>query len=168
MSENNQNLFFLDELSNYKVATNYSDVRGWEVTDAENRTIGKVEHLLVNKIAERVVYLDIEVDQTLIEDGYNTFQLKASDGVHGFLNKEGDNHLIIPIGMVSLNEELKRVHTSQINYDTFTQARRFNKDAIIAREYELMLLRHYRGGISLETDENDESFYNSKEFDKTF
>jgi predicted RNA-binding protein (virulence factor B family) len=79
-----------------------SDVRGWDVKDANNRTIGKVDHLLVNKIAERVVYLDVEVDELLIEDGHNTYQTKVSDGVHQFLNKDGENHLIIPIGMAIL------------------------------------------------------------------
>jgi hypothetical protein len=41
------------------------------VKDANNRIIGKVDHLLVNKTAERVVYLDVEVDTTVIEEGRN-------------------------------------------------------------------------------------------------
>ena len=86
----NKNLFNLDELSGYTVAMNYSDVRGWEVKDTNNRTIGKVDHLLVNKTANRVVYLDVEVDTTLIEEGYNTYQNPVSEGVHEFLNKEGE------------------------------------------------------------------------------
>jgi hypothetical protein len=67
MTDTNKNLFNLDELSGYKVAKNYNDVRVWDGKDANNRIIGKVDHLLVNKSAERVVYLDIEVDTTLIE-----------------------------------------------------------------------------------------------------
>jgi hypothetical protein len=80
MTDTNKNLFNLDELSGYKVAENYHDVRGWDVKDANNRTIGKVDHLLVNKIAERVVYLDVEVDESLIEDEHNTYQNRASEG----------------------------------------------------------------------------------------
>jgi len=45
MTDTNKNLFNLDELSDYKVANDYSDVRGWQVKDANNRTIGKVDHL---------------------------------------------------------------------------------------------------------------------------
>jgi hypothetical protein len=41
--------------------------------DANNRIIGKVDHLLVNKTAERVVYLDVEVDTTVIEEGHETY-----------------------------------------------------------------------------------------------
>lgn len=167
MSDSNQNLFYLDELSNYKVASGYYDVRGWDVIDVENKTIGKVDHLLVNKADERVVYLDVEVDKDLIKDGYNTYQARAIDGVHGFLNKDGDDHLIVPIGMVRLNREQKRVLSKQINYTTFARARRFNKGTVIDREYELMLFHHYRGDDTIGTIAFNEQFYNQKEFDNS-
>jgi len=128
MTDTNKNLFNLDELSDYKVAEDYSDVRGWNVKDANNRTIGKVDHLLVNKTAERVVYLDVEVDTTLIEEGYNTYQDRVSDGVHEFLNKEGENHLIIPIGMAVIDEENKLVNTNQIDSSTCTECWAFFLD----------------------------------------
>lgn len=165
MSDTNKNLYYLEELSDYKVASNYSDVRGWDVIDADNRIIGKVTNLLVNKKAERVVYLDVEVDKTLIEDSYNTYQVPASDGVHGFINKDGDDHLIVPIGMVSLDEEKKKVLTNQINYTTFTKARRFNKGADIDRDYELILFRQYIGDNTSDMTIIDDKFYNRKEFD---
>lgn len=72
MTITNKNLFNLDDLPDYRVAEIYSDVRGWEVKDANKRSIGKVDHLLVNKTAERVVYLDVEVHDALIKEGYNT------------------------------------------------------------------------------------------------
>jgi hypothetical protein len=165
MSDKNQNLFPLDELTDYKVAVDYSDIRGWDVLDAQNRIIGKVQHLLVNKTAERVVYIDVEVDKSVIEAGYDTYQVKVSEGVHGFINKEGDDHLIIPIGMVSLDIENEKVLTKQINYNTFTQARRFKKDSIVDREYELMLLRHYSGDNDIDITMMDDRFYTRKEFE---
>jgi sporulation protein YlmC with PRC-barrel domain len=108
MSDNNRNLYYLHELSDYKVADHYSDVRGWEVEDIDSRTIGKVENLLVDKNDKRVVYLDVEVDGSVIEDGYKTYNVPANHGVHGFVNKDGDNHIIIPIEMATLDEENKR------------------------------------------------------------
>ncbi|MBN1926572.1 MAG: PRC-barrel domain-containing protein [Prolixibacteraceae bacterium] len=168
MSDNNQDLFPLDELTNYKVADDYSDVRGWDVFDAQNRIVGKVEHLLVSKTAERVVYLDVEVDRSLLEAGYNTFQDKVSKGVHGFINKEGDDHLIVPIGMVSLDTVNKKILTSQIDYNTFTKARRFKIYSIIDREYELMLLRLLIGDNAIDSTILDDRFYNRKEYEKYF
>ncbi|MCO5252324.1 MAG: PRC-barrel domain-containing protein [Candidatus Kapabacteria bacterium] len=168
MTDTNQNLFNLDELSGYKVAENYSDVRGWDVKDANNRTIGKVEHLLVNKTAERVVYLDVEVDTTLIEQGHDTYQDKASEGVHGFLNKDGENHLIIPIGMANLDEENKLVNTNQIDSSTFAKTKRFKKGDVIGFGYELDVVRHYKGDNTFHSSNTVEGFYDREEFNNSF
>jgi len=165
MTDTNKNLFNLDELSDYKVAKDYCDVRGWEVKDANNRTIGKVEHLLVNKFAERVVYLDVEVDKTLIEEGHNTYQTRVSDGVHEFLNKEGENHLIIPIGMAFIDEENKLVTTNQIDSSTFAKTKRFRRGDVIDFSYELDVVRHYKGDGTLQNSNVIEGFYNREEFD---
>ena len=164
MTDTNKNLFNLDELSGYKVAENYNDVRGWDVKDANNRTIGKVDHLLVNKIAERVVYLDVEVDSTLIEEGHNTYQASVSEGVHAFLNKDGENHLIIPIGMANIDEENKLVNTNQIDSSTFAKTKRFKKGDVIDFGYELHVLRHYRGDITIHSSNAIDGFYDREEF----
>ena len=168
MTDTTKNLFNLDELSGYKVAENYSDVRGWYVKDANNRTIGKVDHLLVNKIAERVVYLDVEVDTTLIEEGYNTYQDRVSAGVHEFLNKEGENHLIIPIGMANIDDKNKQVITNQIDRSTFSKAKRFRKGDDIDFGYELNLVRHYKGDNTIHRSNTIDEFYNREEFKNSF
>ena len=164
MTDTNKNLFNLDELSGYKVADDYSDVRGWDVKDANDRIIGKVEHLLVNKIAERVVYLDVEVDEELIEKGHNTYQTKVSDGVHQFLNKDGENHIIIPIGMAYIDDENKQVITNKIDSSTFAKAKRFRKGDVIDFGYELNLVRHYRGDNTIHSSNSVDGFYNREEF----
>lgn len=168
MTDTNKNLFNLDELSGYKVAENYSDVRGWNVKDANNRTIGKVDHLLVNKIAERVVYLDVEVDESLIEEGHNTYQNPVSEGVHQFLNKDGENHLIIPIGMANIDEKNKLVNTNQIDSSTFAKTKRFRKGDDIDFGYELNVVRHYRGDNDIHSSNAVEGFYDREEFNNTF
>lgn len=167
MTDTNKNLFNLDELSGYKVADDYSDVRGWAVKDANDRAIGKVDHLLVNKIAERVVYLDVEVDEALIENGHDTYETRVSDGVHQFLNKDGENHLIIPIGMADIDDENKEVITKQIDSLTFAKAKRFRKGDVLDFDYELNLVRHYRGDDTIQSSDSDE-FYNREEFKNTF
>jgi hypothetical protein len=168
MTVTNKNLFNLDELSGYKVAENYNDVRGWDVKDANNRTIGKVDHLLVNKIAERVVYLDVEVDKTLIEEGYNTYQNSVSAGVHEFLNKDGENHVIIPIGMAMIDQKNSLVTTNQIDSSTFAKAKRFRKGDVIDFAYELNLVRHYRRDKTIHNSNSIDGFYDREEFNNTF
>ncbi len=166
MAGKNKTLYYLDELSDYKVADDYCDVRGWEVKDADNRTIGKVDDLLVNKEAERVVYLDVQVDKSVIEDGHETYSVPAGNGVHEFLDKDGDDHIIIPIGMATLDEESKKVICNEINYKTFTKTSRFSKGTNIDRVYELNVFRFYMpdNQMSDSTIEGD-TFYKRKEFD---
>ena len=165
MTNKNKNLYYLHELSDYKVADEYANVRDWEVIDADKRTIGRVDGMLVNKQAELVVYLDVEVDASLIEAGHQTYATPANECVHEFLNKDGENHLIIPIGMVTLDEYNKKVYTDQINYTTFSKTKRFKKGDEIQKSYELMVLPHYLPAIRFEDESNSgNSFYNRKEF----
>jgi hypothetical protein len=165
MKDKNKNLYYLHELSDYKVADDYADVRDWEVIDADKRTIGKADGLLVNKEAERVVYLDVEVDKSLIEAGHKTYTNSANKGVHEFLNEDGENHLIIPIGMVTLDEDNKKVHSKQIDYTTFAKTKRFKKGDDLERSYELMVLPHYSPDNNFdEESDSDNEFYNRKEF----
>ncbi len=165
MTDKNKNLYYLHELSDYKVADDYADVRDWEVIDADKRTIGNVAGLLVNKQAERVVYLDVEVDASIIAAGHETYATPASKGVHEFLNEDGGNHVIIPIGMVTLDEDNKKVHTNQIDYNTFAQTKRFKKGVELERSYELKVLPGYCPGSQFgEESGSDKQFYDRKEF----
>lgn len=165
MSEKKKNLFYLHELPDYKVADEYEDIRGWVIKDAGNRAIGRVEGLLVNKSEKKVVYLDVKVDQSVIEDGHKTYDVPADNGVHGFMNKEGDDHLIIPIGLARLDIKNREVQTNQIDYLTFAKASRFSKGAAIVPEYELKVYKNYVGRNTHEEDiKIDDDFYQRKEF----
>ncbi len=165
MADNKKILYYLDELSDYKVASDYSDVRGWVVKDAEHRTIGKVDRLLVNKKSERVVYLDVEVDEALIEEGLQPYEIPDQEGAHGFLNKKGENHLILPIGLVALDEENKEVLSNEVGYNTFIKTKRFTKGANVDRDYEISVFRNYLPQETRdEVNWEDDDFYNRSEF----
>ncbi|MDT0691614.1 PRC-barrel domain-containing protein [Salegentibacter sp. F188] len=140
---NNKHLFYLNELSDYKVASDDPDVRGWEVQDRENRVVGKVDNLLVNKNTNRVVYLDVDVDQSIIEANHKPYRDSANDGVHEFINKDGENHLILPVGLVRLNTDKNFVYTDRIDHSTFSETKRIEKGANVDREYEIVVLESY-------------------------
>lgn len=169
MSDNkNKTIFYLDELSDYKVASDYSDITGWPVRDADNRVIGKVDRLLVNKKAERVVYIDVEVDKTILDAEHDPYAKPSASGMHEFINKEGDNHLIIPIGMVNLDKENKIVRSTEINYSTFSRTPRFRRGADIYADYEASVFRSYSGDQNFAADAiDDEEFYSRREFDSS-
>lgn len=161
-----KSLFYLEELRDYKVVDDDKDVRGWNVKDKDGRTIGEVNSLLVNKNTERVVYLDVEADKSLIEANYKPYSSKADEGVHDFINEDDENHVIIPIGMAHLDLDNKIVSTKQINHDTFARTKRLKKGAPIHRDYEVMILdTHIRPGNKTDYPQG-ETFYERKEFQR--
>lgn len=163
MDKRNRNLYYLHELPNYKVASDYPDVRGWKVNDKDQRTIGKVDNLLVNKNTERVVYLDVEVDKSIIEANHSPYSSAAeNEGVHEFMNKDGEDHLIIPIGLVTLDKESKKVHTNNIDHRTFAETKRVEKNRRIDRDYEKTVLGSYNREDNIFPE--DDEFYERGEF----
>jgi hypothetical protein len=164
--EKDKNLYRLDELSNYKVASNYSDVTGWTIVGADNRTIGKIDNLWVNKDMQRVVYLDVKLDKSLIEDKHHEVRdVIANDNGQEFVYKEGDSHIIIPIGSVSINKDTKIVMANNIGYDTFRNTSRYNRQHNFDREYERRVMKSYYPENDPNYDSNDDAFYNRREFD---
>lgn len=167
MSE--KNLYYLHELSDYKVASDYPDVRGWDIKDASGKIIGKVDSLLVNKKTERVVYLDVEVDASIIEDGHVQLQSSASDGVHEFINKDGEDHLIVPIGMVEIFEEDKQLQSTEIDYNMFAATKRFSKGSAPDKDYEFKVNRQYLPFNTMtDSFSSGDDFYDRKEFKSTY
>ncbi|MHA7058894.1 YlmC/YmxH family sporulation protein [Aquimarina sp. M1] len=164
MSTTEKNLYYLEELSDYKVASDDPDIRGWEIKDKDNRVVGKVSNMLVNKNIKRVVYLDVALDESILETNYKPYGTSSSEGIHGFLNKEGENHLIIPIGMVRLDEENKIVVTDEIDHKTFAETKRKKKIDPISREYEVIILETYTRSNLMRNFPQEEDFYQQQEF----
>lgn len=163
MDKDKKDLFYLSELSDYKVADDYADVRGWDVKDVDGRVVGKVDAFLVSKSAERVVYLDVEVDESIIEKGHDVYG-KSSDGIHEFLNKDGENHLIIPIGMVTISRDRKDVVSTEINHETFSKTKRFANGYLINPQYEVASYNSYRNQPDGSQIMFDDNFYNREDF----
>lgn len=165
MENKDKNLYRLDELSDYKIASNYSDVRGWKIVDADNHTIGKIDNLWVNKDMQRVVYLDVKLDKGLLDDRNDVHDMIAHDNGKEFIYKEGDSHIIIPIGSVNINNDTKTVMANNIGYDTFRNTSRYNRQHNFDREYERKVMKSYYPENDPGYDSDDDAFYNRREFD---
>lgn len=164
---NNKHLHYLDELSDYKIVSEDPDVRGWEVKDLDGRIVGKIDNLLVNTDVNRVRYLDVEVDASVIQEGHKTFSQEAQGNSHEYLNKEGENHLIVPIGLASLDKENEFVIVNDVNHTTFSKTKRIEKRKAIHHDYELNVMRSYRGDNNFPDNTSvDDSFYERDEFNK--
>ncbi len=141
--ENRKHLYYLHELSDFKVDSDDPDVRGWPVKDVDNKVVGKVDNLLVSKEKKRVVYLDVEVDESIIEANHDPYGKSASGDVHEFINKEGENHLILPVGLARLNTDDNFVYTDRIDHRTFAETKRMEKGYDVDRDYEIVVLESY-------------------------
>ena len=136
--------------------------------DTDNRVIGTVDNLLVNKDAKRVVYLDIEVDETIIDAKHDPYGRPNNMDVREFVNKDGDTHIIVPIGMVNLDKDNETVVANGINHRTFAETKRYRKGDTINREYEVVVLDSYNRN-NLRADEKtykDDDFYDRDEFNR--
>lgn len=129
-------LHFLHDLDDYKVASGQPDVRGWELLDANRERVGTVENLLVDVKAEKVRYLDVDLDDRLISEDYDPQDNSDIRGVHGFTNKEGDKHLIVPIGLARLDDENNCVVVDEVHKETFQKVPRYGKGTAISADYE--------------------------------
>lgn len=163
METKERNLYKLNELPDYKIASNYSDVRGWKIVDADNRTIGTIDNLWVNKEMQRVIYLDVKLDKKLIEDNHKeVHDAIAYDNGKEFVYKDGDSHIIIPIGSVNINTDTKIVMANGIGYDTFRNTSRYHRQNNFDRAYERNVMKSYYPTFNNEND--DDNFYDRKEF----
>lgn len=150
--ENRKHLFYLNELSDFKVDSDDPDVRGWPVKDVDNKVVGKVDNLLVSKQKKRVVYLDVEVDKSIIDANHDPYGKPASGNVHEFINKEGENHLILPVGLARLNTDENFVYTDEIDHQTFAETKRKAKGYDVDRDYEVVVLESYNRGRDFDRD----------------
>ncbi len=174
MNENNiknRNLYFLSELSDFKVSDEDKDVRGWIVKDANKNTIGTVDNLLVSKANNRVVYLDVEVEKSILEENNSPYSNTTGDAEGDLRNEEDENHVIIPIGMAHLDSNEEIVRTPKINRDIFARTKRRKKGSTIDRSYETNVLESYnRSAHTTFTDEEknaaDTSLYERTEYNR--
>jgi hypothetical protein len=168
--DNRKHLFYLHELSDFKVDSDDPDVRGWPVKDVDNKVVGKVDNLLVSKEKRRVVYLDVEVDKSIIDANHDPYGKSASGNVHEFINKDGENHLILPVGLARLNVDDKFVYTEKIDHRTFAETKRMEKGYDVDREYEMVVLESYnrndRKDRDLGSNDKDEERKRMREADR--
>ena len=162
MGVQEKHLYFLSELSDYKMDRNYPNVKGWKVKDQALRTIGTVQNLLVNKTMKRVVYLDVEVDSSIIDAKHDPYGPQMNPKLKEFVNAKGENHLIIPIGLVDINNSEKYIFTDTIDHKTFASTKRIRENTEIDRNYETVVLDSYGRHYSAEDSTVNQEEFNGR------
>jgi hypothetical protein len=68
----------LSRLNGYGVDSHHRDPRGWDIVNADHRSIGEVKDLIVDTSTMKAVYVDVELDAKMFDLG-------------------GDPHIFIPV-----------------------------------------------------------------------
>lgn len=177
MAENREGkrLQYLHDLSDYKIADDDPDVRGWALIDANNERIGTVDDLLVDINAEKVRYLDVDLDESMLSEDHEPYSESDISKPHEFKTRTGDTHMIVPIGLASLDRENHTVVSREVNKNKYAETRRVSRGTPITPDYERDVVSSLIGptgipGTSRNADKDmlrtDENFYNSNYFNE--
>lgn len=131
----------LRDLTDFEVADDNPDVRGWTVRGNDGQALGVVYELIVDPEAMKVRYLDVELD--------NRFHINGHE-----------NHILLPIGVAAIDTDDDNVFVpalnaeSVLNYPPYIEIQ-------ITREYEEAMLR----ALGQEPGAANPRFYEQESFD---
>jgi len=111
----------LSELSNFKVAEDDPDIRGWLVRDVNGESIGRVHDLVVEMDTRQVRYLDVALD--------------AADG---------ERHVVVPIGLARLNDDSNVVSLGATSREQLLSLPQFDHKSF-SRDRECELVGQLQG-----------------------
>lgn len=119
-------LYRLNELSDYRVADHSVDIRGMQVKSRDGRIIGTITDLVVDKVAEKVRYFDMELEDDFMADSDHT-----------------NIHLLVPIGAARLDDQDTFVYIDRIVTHDEMQHYPRPSSQLITREYEEAVVNYY-------------------------
>ncbi|MBA9077590.1 MULTISPECIES: PRC-barrel domain-containing protein [Rufibacter] len=111
----------LHDLTDFKVAKQNLDVRGWEVIGANGKRIGVVDDLIVDRDLMKVRYLDIDVDKHLL------------------LPDTDLRHIILPIGAAHLDADSDQVFAPSLTESALGQFP-FYRGGVVDSDYEYRVM----------------------------
>ena len=142
-NEHNNRLQRLNDLKDYKVAENDTDIRGWNIYSGNGEIFGKVDELIVDTNNDTVRYLDVELTDE-------------------FSGKKG-NHILLPIGMARLEEDKEHVIAENLQTMVIAECPRYTGGPV-TRAYEKDIRTRLSGDTIRETGDN---FYDNEMYDSS-
>ena len=147
----NARLKFLDDLSGYKVHHDDIDPRGYSVKLRTGETIGEVEGLLADVDAKLVRYIEVDVDDSVI----NRYERDRYTDEH--------RHALIPVGLVHMDPSDNSITVAGITNDQIVDYPRFHKERGYTTGYEIDT-NDYLAGFHDYGSTYDRNRYSSDEY----
>lgn len=142
-------LLLLSEMKRFRVSKDDADIRGWDVVTSDKKRIGKVHELVVDTVAMKVRYLDIDVDGSILETKKNS-------------------HILVPIAGAQLDDDDNRVYLEQISLTEVTALPPFDHRPI-TREFESNIAGWFKRSTAPSGSAETDDFYEQEQFsDRNF
>jgi sporulation protein YlmC with PRC-barrel domain len=140
-TENNSRRLQVLGGSNYEIADGQSDIRGWDVKDAQGRYLGEVDELLFDAQSRKVRYLILDLN----ENELNIY----------------DREILIPIGIAQLHEEGDEIILPNITEEQLKSLPDYDDDIEMNNEMEHRIRSVFSGAgaVPVTTTMIDDSFY---------
>jgi hypothetical protein len=106
----------LDQLDDFDVSSGDPDPRGWDVVCADGKKVGEVDELMVDTEAMRVRYVDVDLEDGVVEG-------------------TRDRHVLIPVGHARLDPGSECVHLEGVSLPQLGRLPEYNH-APITRDFE--------------------------------
>ncbi len=134
-------LFYLHDLKDFKVHHDDPDVRGWSVQLDGGTTVGKVENLVVDKMAQLVRYLEVDADRNFSKDYSSRTYLDTGEGT--VFDADSDEHFIVPVGMSRLDLDNHIVYLTGVDSEVIGNVPRYRRGSEIKPRYEYDTVNYY-------------------------
>ncbi|HVR44794.1 MAG TPA: PRC-barrel domain-containing protein [Thermoanaerobaculia bacterium] len=122
--ENHERLMLLDNLKGYRVSKGEPDIRGWDVVASDKRKIGEVHELVIDTIDLKVRYLDVEVDEKI-------------------LDAKGSSHVLVPVAGAKLDDDDNRVYLDRVSSEELKALPAYDHRSI-TRDFETNIASWFR------------------------
>ncbi|MEM9992176.1 MAG: PRC-barrel domain-containing protein [Bacteroidota bacterium] len=180
------NLRYLDQLDDYKVHEDDTDVRGWNIYDRAGIKFGEITNLAVDKSAMRTRYVVVELEDENVYQRDTNFFERIGEDIKDLFGDNNDRSVLIPVGMVDIDEEDSKVSVFDFDSTYVSSGPRFSYSnrEYVRPELELATARYYTQTDDVEDSRNTyrkttynsdlplegildkETFYNTPIFDR--
>lgn len=132
----------LDELDDFEIADGEPDIRGWTVKTADGQEVGEVANLIADPAAREVRYIEVKVK-------------------HELLGTKADEHVLMPIGIVRLNDDDDVVTVNRLPSTGLRGIPRYGLVPLTA-ENDRSLADHYYGKNATRDKDEHARFFGAR------
>lgn len=147
----------LKDLEDWKIHDNHTDIRGWEVYSNDNMKVGKIENLIVDIKAKEVRYIEIQLEDDLagLDHLNSTIETRY---------EKDDRFIIVPIGLINIDDNKDIIKVDKLNTSALYQTPRFDREAGINPDYEIVLYKYLVGPAGNPAASNTTRVFNEEDY----